>query len=159
MTLTNCTKTLCTFCFKQVCFTKYEDNLEKVETGKKFYKNLQRLVKDKSSCLILSSEAVFCRDCEFLASEFCDIYHQVKCLKLQLQWKLEKMTRVMELAERVPTRFKSLKEHFIELKPSTSLTAQKPMTVDNYDNFTGPEAYEVFKRLREDIKNKCKSKN
>ncbi len=91
----------------------------------------------------LISTFASCRDCEGLILDFSEVYDRMELLKLELLWKVEKLGNVMRLPEKVPSRVKLLRKHFIG-----------KLDIDR-NNGTENEL-QVFKELSRDIMRNCK---
>lgn len=49
-----------------------------------------------------------CEECSLVIDQFCEIYHQLKCFEIQLEWKLNKLVEVVKLGVKVSPRISSL---------------------------------------------------
>jgi len=105
-------QTACIFCYRIIDSSEFNDSSGNI---KKFVDFLTRLDDGTSKKLLF--ERVFskitsiskilecCTNCCVIIEEFCDIYHQIKCLELKLNWKLDTLGRKIELANRIPKRW------------------------------------------------------
>ncbi|CAL8098598.1 unnamed protein product [Orchesella dallaii] len=101
----------CSFCYQNV--DEDENVLEKEEANEvlsKFRKLVSRCFamgrkrEEEFSQVKLES----CPDCLTIVTSFCDLYHQLKCLELEVEWRLSRLKKVMSLADGVEFR----KENF-----------------------------------------------
>ncbi|CAL8130022.1 unnamed protein product [Orchesella dallaii] len=53
-----------------------------------------------------------CEDCKFVVDSFCKLYHEWKCLELEVEWRLNKLCNVMKCADRVSSRKQRLDSKF-----------------------------------------------
>lgn len=151
MTLTKTTIKLCTFCYKSVP----DDYKNKGNKVNQFCELLRRFVSDyrlkTSNVSMCASLLECCKDCEYLVNEFCEVYHQIKCLELQLYFKLKTLEEVMKMADRVPARLKLVKQFF---EGDAFLQKQPHQEVLNAD---GQKKLTIFKRVRMEILRNCKT--
>lgn len=154
MTLTNCSIKLCTFCYKSVSRTENKEREKNKELCTKFYKQLSSFVNTSLSFKLLC-EIVCCTDCELLINEFCEINHKIKCLELQLQWKLDTLTKVMKLADKVPSRVKILQQSFVETESNKERKNEETDSLDKDHNHHGQSTYLLYRKLRQEILSKC----
>ncbi len=108
--------TFCIFCYKNITCT--EQITSDVERVNKFTKLLGRFVGYGASGVPdnpLAEQDVHgslstllfkrCQNCEKITDQFCEHYHQLKLLELQLDLKLNKLKEILEHADKVPTRW------------------------------------------------------
>ncbi len=102
----------CIFCYKAVNCTK--QTTSSTDSLKKFMTLLSRFLGwSKTEKLIAKNvehKLLFksCKDCSKIAHQFCEQYHQLMLLELQLDLKLDKLVRKLEHANKVPTRWMHL---------------------------------------------------
>lgn len=149
MTSINSTNNLCLFCYKSIS-PEYHNAQNRAEVNK-FCTNLTRLLnsssKKETSSFALSSKSSFgsCGDCEILITQVSHIYHELKCLELKLFWKVERLGKVMNFADKLPSRVAHMTQHF---KSDNSESAR----IDN----TIQKDLTAFRAFRAKIKIKCK---
>lgn len=139
---------LCIFCFKSIV---REDNIQINSISvHRFLKLLKRFIYDErkttwsSNPCIPSSNLQCCKDCETFTKTFCEIYHEKQCLELKLVCKLETLMKVMNLAEKVPSRKILLHNAFVtEDSDEDDVANTREIVVRNFEN------------LRKEIQNKC----
>lgn len=109
MDITKLSNQLCIYCYKPAAFT--EDNeLNKTENEhtihKQFLKFLFRILNLYDSTFSKAQFTNCCSDCLGILKTFCDLYHQIKCIELKLNWQVDKLLNVIRWADRVPSRLK-----------------------------------------------------
>lgn len=138
---------LCTFCFKSIL---RDDNIQVNSFSIHiFLKFLNRFIYDERKTTgspfssIPNSNLQCCKDCETFTKSFCEIYHEKQCLELKLVLKLETLMKVMNLAEKVPSRKNLLHSAFVTKSDGDDATNNREIVVKNFEN------------LRTEIKNQC----
>ncbi|CAL8130046.1 unnamed protein product [Orchesella dallaii] len=53
-----------------------------------------------------------CENCLFAVNSFCKLYHEWKCLELEVEWRLSKLCNVIKQADRVRSRKQRLETNF-----------------------------------------------
>ncbi len=99
---------LCIFCLKSIPQESYHNSDQNTGKVDKFCVSLSRLLECKnmnkiiaiSSSLSVSSFSS-CENCETIIAQLSSIYHELKCLELQLFGKLENLEKVMNLADKI----------------------------------------------------------
>lgn len=116
-------KSTCIFCLKSIpeinICTQLEDNVSVTETKcwedeevKLFLKLVYRYVSpvnQQENKSITKIARFCCTSCLGNVKSFNQLYHEMECLKLKLDWKLEKFKNRIEYANRVPSRFHRIK--------------------------------------------------
>ncbi|ODM93430.1 Gastrula zinc finger protein XlCGF48.2 [Orchesella cincta] len=91
----------CSFCYKNVD----EGELEKEEVDEvlaKFVKLARRYFGGKEMEHLVKLES--CPQCFKVVTSFCDLYHQLKCIELEMEWRVSKLKEVMSSADKVEFR-------------------------------------------------------
>ncbi len=97
----------CVACFKSITTTTdaVSKNSEKIQ---KFNKFLTRLLGDgwaENKNLLQNNHAyITCEECNFTLDSFCELYHQIKCLELQLDLKLDKLMGIVKSSDGVTSK-------------------------------------------------------
>ncbi len=156
MIFANCSINLCTFCYKSTTSTSpLEVHNKKYSkcSVQKFYKLLGRFVKaDESEVDLKYVEGLDdCRDCDNLIGKFCKIYNKIKLLELELLWKLDNLTNVMRLADRVPSRVKMVRQCFAKVAEENSQEKRE----DTGTNQVFQDGLKRLKDFRMEIINNC----
>lgn len=58
----------------------------------------------------LSKSSSACLKCFGIIEYYCNLYHQIECLQLQLNCQLKKVWKIMNYADRIPARVKAFRE-------------------------------------------------
>ncbi len=88
-----------------------------------------------------------CENCETIITQFSYLYHEMKCLELQLFWKLESLGKVMNLADEVAVSTK------IEVV-KTGFANEEKINVSH--SFNAQPNLNDFRTFRTKIIEKCK---
>jgi len=123
----------------------------------KFCVALKRFVGESQHVSLLQSSLGYCRDCEYLVSDFCNVYHEMKCLELQLYSKLKILESVMNMADRVPSRVKFAQQYFEQ----SDLLQKQCYQVNEKENVDTDRQIKLtnFRRTRTEILKNCKGMN
>ncbi len=150
MTLTT---NLCIFCYKSISPEYYNESGQNTEIVNRFCANLSKLVdckginKKRTMSSSLSSSWNSCEDYETIITKFSSIYHEMKCLELELFWKLEILGKLMNLADEVVASTKlELMETGFENEENTNIS----------HNFNRQPGSKDCRKFRTQIKEKCK---
>lgn len=114
-------QSFCLFCYKSThSFPESADYLQDV---KKFVKNLFSFVGGRTSTenaglveqhineLSFHSDLFnCCAECKLIIDEFCQLYHQLKCLELKLDWKLDNILGIVDLSSGRPNRWTKIRK-------------------------------------------------
>lgn len=149
-TNTNNTSNLCIFCYKVIPPEYYNDYNNTAKLNH-FCATLSRLQdcqsgnKRKPVSSVSASSFGSCRDCEIITAHFTDLHHQLKCLELQLLWKLETLGKVMNSADKVDP-LAVLKKQCVKIEDDNNICSDGNVQFD----------LQSFQTLRSEIKKKCK---
>ncbi len=115
MSLSKTSPTFCVFCYRNN--NSLVNNESKNTSIKRFVKLVGRFVyTGKHNRLCDSIEEIFaleipcdnlwnsCEDCKLIIESFCETYHELKCLEMKLEWKLDKLGKIIKQANMVPSR-------------------------------------------------------
>ncbi|CAL8130028.1 unnamed protein product [Orchesella dallaii] len=110
---------ICIFCYREKSLDCDNDNekLGKGITLNRFVELAERCLKTNFPLHDIGTEhgnGIFgiCQDCQFVEDSFCKLYHEWKCLELEVEWRLNKLCRVMKCADRVSWRKQRLDSKF-----------------------------------------------
>ncbi|CAL8143469.1 unnamed protein product [Orchesella dallaii] len=119
----------CILCYKPVTTTSVEQTQNSNVSDKKFLLLLSRHLKLYSDCKPVSqvnvdygNEFLCCEDCSKLGDSFSQLYFQLECLRLELNWKVTKIYQTMLLAGRVPSRLNAFRKQFEVSVPDNDQT-------------------------------------
>ncbi len=136
---------VCTFCCKNIS-NSFKNNADIVAKIDKFLTFLRRIKVtgsqweklEKLTCnMAVISINGCCNDCMIIVDEFFEVYNQIQCLELQLNWKLSRLLDSMNLANKIPSRWK-----FVNKVLSEDI---------NNDPVKALETTKVFRTFRENI--------
>ncbi len=113
--------TFCLFCYKSVSSdVESADNLESIKHfvnqlfrfvgGGKCSDNAEIIEQDINKFTLNSELLNCCEECKITIAEFSQVYHQLKCLELQLDLKLDKLLGVIELSSKIPKRWTNIRK-------------------------------------------------
>lgn len=125
MSLLRKTFSVCVFCYRNSTspanttntgllikrFVKFVDRFVYNGKDNKLFKQTEMVMAEIPSDNLLNS----CEDCKSLLESFCEDYHKIKCLELQLDWKLSKLGKIIKLASLVPSRRSVLNKHLDDI--------------------------------------------
>ncbi|CAL8130020.1 unnamed protein product [Orchesella dallaii] len=113
---------ICIFCYRDsslYCSNNVNDNEELGNriTLNRFVKLAERWLKTNlplHDTVAEHGNGIFgtCEDCKFVVDSFCKLYHEWKCLELEVEWRLQKLCSVMKCADRVSSRKQRLDSKF-----------------------------------------------
>lgn len=100
-------KRLCLLCLKFGQFFDNHDVFKRIQEFSRFLGRYSDQKIDLRFCVSWDANNLgCCSDCLALTNEFCRVYHQIKCMELQLEWNLERIVQIIRKAGRVPSRVK-----------------------------------------------------
>ncbi|CAL8139656.1 unnamed protein product [Orchesella dallaii] len=92
-----------------------------------------------------------CTDCLRIASNVCEICHEINSLQLLLNWKLMRIRDTMRAADKAPSRSSAFKNVFKCAKESKSSQSESPKA----DRRLPQEEFNEIQSLRKNIIHKC----
>ncbi len=126
----------CVFCYRSN--TTSVNKINKDVLIKSFVKFVNRFVgSDKQNNIFNRVKETFaseipsdnllnsCDECKLIVKSFCEGYHELKCLEMQLEWKLDKLGRIIQLANLVPSRLSHVKRVFNDVSKQDQDAGQK----------------------------------
>lgn len=94
-----------------------------------------------------------CENCGVIVDSFCEVFRQLKTLQLQLEWKLESVVDIMNLANRVPSRLARVRKALLE----RAVGGQDPEGLEEeMGRKLADEKLKGIKRIRQQLINKSK---
>ncbi|CAL8143455.1 unnamed protein product [Orchesella dallaii] len=105
---------LCILCYKPAIPKDDQNHNKKTGLEAKFLRLLLRHlnIKIEPKLQKFKNEFLCCEDCDLLGGSFCDLFFQLECLQLQLNWKLRRIYQTMICAGRVPSRVIAFRTQF-----------------------------------------------
>ncbi|CAL8143445.1 unnamed protein product [Orchesella dallaii] len=118
--------------------------------NQKFLSLLLRHLKIQLHFNKIKKEFLCCEDCLLLGDSFCDLYFQLECIQLQLNWKLKRVYDTMFYAGRVPSRVNAFRTQFDKDEDEQDQDKEKQKRIFS-------EIQETRKNLMKNCKLKLKS--